>query len=378
MSIILKIAIQILIWISKIGELPYSYIYVATPSILEILIYFLLLSIARFIFYVFNSKYITPTIVRFKNVKELLKFYIKYRLPKKKKSEIVISIIIVIIFTLIIKIYPKDLRIHFVDVGQGDCTFIETPSKKSILIDGGGSTYSDVGKNTLLPYILDRGYTKIDVMFISHFDSDHFLGLLTVMENIKVKQVIISRQRENSENYKRFLEVAKKKNINIKVVKKGDRVSIEENLYFDIIWPNNNLEISENALNNNAIVAKFCYGNFSMLYTGDIEEKAEKAILNEYAHIEHEGGKSLKSMVLKVAHHGSKTSSTEDFINAVSPRVALIGVGKDNNFGHPNEDVLKRFENHGMKIYRTDENGEISIRISNGNINISTHIDLNR
>ena len=179
------------------------------------------------------------------------------------------------------------------------------------------------------------------------------------MEELKVNNVVISRQGEDSENYQRFKEIVKDKKINVMVVGQGDKLKIEKDLYFDIIWPNNSKLITENVLNNNSIVCKLYYKNFSMLFTGDIEETSEKQILQVYRN----NLSVLKSTILKVGHHGSKTSSTQDFVNAVNPKIALIGVGENNKFGHPNEGVLERLENLGIQIYRTDKNGEIMLNI---------------
>ena len=135
----------------------------------------------------------------------------------------------------------------------------------------------------------------------------------------------------------------------------GNRINIEKNLFFDILWPSKNETVSKNVINNNALVCKMVSKRVTMLFTGDIEQEAEKAILNKY--------KSnigiLKSDILKVAHHGSKTSSTKEFLEAVKPNTAVIGVGKNNNFGHPNKSVLERLKRLGCRIYRTDESGEI-------------------
>ncbi|MBR3162683.1 MAG: hypothetical protein IKF17_01100 [Clostridia bacterium] len=180
------------------------------------------------------------------------------------------------------------------------------------------------------------------------------------MEEIKVGEVIISKQIENTENFQKFKQIITDKKIKVKVVNKGDRISIEKNLYFDIIWPNNNDFILENALNNNSIVCKISYNNFSMLFTGDIEEQAEVKILQEYE----DNIKILKSEILKVAHHGSKTSTTIEFLKAVNPKVALIGVGKNNKFGHPSNEVIQRLEEKNTKKYRTDEMGEITIKVN--------------
>lgn len=163
------------------------------------------------------------------------------------------------------------------------------------------------------------------------------VGILTVIEEFEVKNVIIGKQFENSENYQKFLKIVQEKNIQVMQVKKGDKVVIEKDLYIDIIWPSQN-EVSENSLNNNSLVCKLNYKNFSILFTGDIEKIAEERIIKEV------NTNLLKSNILKVGHHGSKTSTIQDFLNIVKPDIALIGVGKSNKFGHPNRDVLDRLE----------------------------------
>ena len=184
-------------------------------------------------------------------------------------------------------------------------------------------------------------------------------GILAVLEELKVSKVVISRQGENSENYKKFEQIVKDKKIKVMTVDKGDRLKIERNIYFDILWPKNDKLASENILNNNSIVCKLSYNKFSMIFTGDIEEIAEKQILNGYKH----NLGVLNSQILKVAHHGSKTSSIKEFVNAVNPKIALIGVGENNKFGHPNEDILTRLKTRGTRIYRTDQNGEILVMV---------------
>ena len=233
------------------------------------------------------------------------------------------------------------MKIFFIDVGQGDSCLIITPKNKTILIDGGGDAEYDVGKNVLVPYLLDRKIVKIDYIIVSHFDTDHVGGLLTVMETLKVGQVIISKQGEESENYRKFKEIVRKKKIKVIIVNKGDKLKVDADVYFDILWPDNSKIIRENVLNNNSIVCKLHYKDFSMLFTGDIEKIAEKQILQEYKN----NYNSLNSIILKVGHHGSKTSSSLDFVQTINPKIALIGVGKDNKFGHPNNEIIKRLEN---------------------------------
>lgn len=191
------------------------------------------------------------------------------------------------------------------------------------------------------------------------------------MKELKVKNVIIGKQFENYENYKEFKRIVQEKKIKVHVVEAGKKIPIEKELYFDILWPSSNNAIRENGINNNSFVCKMVYKNFSMLFTGDIEEIAEKAILEKY-----KNSNTLQSTVLKVAHHGSKSSSTEEFLDTVKPKIALIGVGEKNTFGHPNSGVLERIEGYGSKIVRTDLNGEIRIQVNkNGEIIIDKMIN---
>lgn len=162
---------------------------------------------------------------------------------------------------------------------------------------------------------------------------------------------------EKTEEIEEIINLAKKKKIKILIVKAGNKINIEKYMYFTVLWPKEDELISENSINNNSIVAKLTYKNTSALFTGDIEEKAEKEILNLYKN----KPKILKANILKIAHHGSKTSSIKEFLNAVSPEVALIGVGQNNKFGHPSEETIKKLKLLKTKIYRTDKMGEICI-----------------
>lgn len=151
--------------------------------------------------------------------------------------------------------------------------------------------------------------------------------------------MIIGEQFENSENYLEFLKIIKEKNIKLNVVDEKAKINIEKDLYFNVLWPSNSQKIEENSINNNALVCKLNYKNFSMLFTGDIEEETEKILVSKYKNTN-----ILKSNILKVGHHGSKTSSTTEFLELIKPKFALIGVGKNNTFGHPNQEILNRLE----------------------------------
>lgn len=151
----------------------------------------------------------------------------------------------------------------------------------------------------------------------------------------------------------------------------GDIIEIEKDIKIQILWPNHENFIPKNTLNNNSIVCKILYKDFSMLFTGDIEQEAEKSLLRNYKKSED----VFDANLLKVAHHGSKTSSIEEILKKINPEIALIGVGENNTFGHPNGDVLERLESLGTDIYRTDMGGEITITVnSTGKVKVKKYI----
>jgi len=281
------------------------------------------------------------------------------------------SILLIVNFT---DVYQDRMRINFIDVGQGDSCLIRYKGT-NIMIDSGGSLSKnkdgksyDIGENVLNNYLLNRGITRLDYIMVSHFDEDHSQGFVFLLKNMKVKNVIISEQYKTSSIYEQFKQICKKQNIQIIYVKSGDEIRIKD-LAFKILHPKSKEnQISENPLNNNAIVCMVKYKNRRILFTGDIEKVAENEMVKEYTN-------GLKADILKVGHHGSKTSTTKEFLDLINPSVALIGVGQNNKFGHPNEDVIKRLEEKNIQIYRTDEMGELSVIIDkNEKIKINTHI----
>ncbi len=334
-NVALNCLIQTVNFCSKI---PGAKLNVITISGETIIIYYLIIILLNY-FYTISQK-------KNRNSFEKLVIQIKKHIVKNKKIVLKCFFsLFIIIFVIRLEIRSfKGLEIYMVDVGQGDCTVIVTPGNKKIIVDGGGnnnieSDY-DIGKQVVMPYLLNRKISSLDYVIISHFDSDHCKGLVYVMKNMRVKNVIIGQQFENSSNYEEFIKIAKERNIKVHIVEAGQRINIEKNLYIDVLWPDSNNKISENILNNNSLVCKMIYKNFSILFTGDIEEIAEKSILEKYK----DNLSILSSTVLKVAHHGSKSSSIKEFLELVKPKIALIGVGKDNKFGHPNADVLERLQ----------------------------------
>lgn len=213
---ILEKILEILIFISQMGtKLPLSKIYLSTPRMWQIILYYLAIFVFSIIYKISNQIEVTTFEKRLINWKNLIKHIIRNNYKK-----VVPVIVCILLIFFCIQILPKDLRTHFVDVGQGDCTLVITPGNKTILIDGGGSENYDVGENVLLPYLLDRGITQIDYMIISHFDTDHVGGLLGILQELEVKIVLISKQGEDSENFGQFIQIVKDRKIKVIVVKK--------------------------------------------------------------------------------------------------------------------------------------------------------------
>ena len=343
-NIVLKIVQFVLSYMTKIllkivnlgANIIFNKTYITTPSVYEIFLYYMFLIIPLVLYKIYHVKNKTAFIKRLRSIISI--FIYKTRLKMNKVISICIIFLLII---LSIRLLPKDLKIYFIDVGQGDSCLITSPHNKKILIDGGGSSTDDydVGKNILIPYLLDRKIKELDYIIISHFDADHAQGCAKVLEELKVSKIILAKQVEESELYRKVITIAKQKKTKLIYVKQGDILNID-GIKITVLYPKDEL-ILENAMNNNSIVCKLEYNSFSMIFTGDIEEIAEKKILDEYKN----DLKILNSTILKVAHHGSKTSSIEEFIRVVNPKIALIGVGKNNKFGHPNNDVIKRLEN---------------------------------
>ena len=246
------------------------------------------------------------------------------------------------------EISGKFLKVKFLDVGQGDAEFIETPDKKQILIDGGPdlSILEKLGK--AMPFY-DR---YIDLVILSHPEADHLNGLIEVLKRYQIGAVITNGVIRETSQYKEFMDTIKAKRIPVYIAKSGGEIDFNENIKMDILYPFENLKgkiLSDS--NDSSIVAKLIYNNFETIFTGDIEKSAENKLV--------ESKIDLNSDILKIAHHGSKTSTSEQFLKAVNAFVAIIEVGKDNKYGHPHQEVLERLKN--LQIFQTGKDGDIEI-----------------
>lgn len=290
----------------------------------------------------------------------LMYYIIVYNLFFAKNKKVYVVLLAIISVIIIMKFIPnKYINVNMIDVGQGDAVYVETAKGKTVLVDSGGTEGSDydIGENILVPYILDRGKVCIDYAFLSHMHEDHIEGIYAVIQKLKLKNLVIGKQETDNELYSKVVELANKYNVNIIEVKQGDELIID-GVIFDVISAKEN----DKNVNNMSLILRMTYGEVSMLFTGDAEKELEENI-------------NVKTNILKVSHHGSKTSSTEEFLKKNMPQVALISVGENNSYGHPNEEVLERLKKINAYIYRTDLNGEIYMRLyKNGKIRINTKI----
>ncbi len=248
----------------------------------------------------------------------------------------------------------KALEVNFLDVGQGDAILIKTPDHQRILIDGGPSSavVNKLGEN--LPFY-DK---KIDLIILTHPHADHLDGLIEVLKRYEVKKILSTGATHTTPDYLAWLEEIKKQNVPMEIAAAGQTIDFGGGIKMEIFYPKENLagKSAEN-LNNTSIVAKLIFGQTSFLFTGDAESEVEDELIG--------GGVDLKADVLKVAHHGSKNATSQNFLEKVKPKFAVISVGADNQFGHPNAMTMKRLENIGAEIFRTDEDGDVKM-VSDG------------
>lgn len=278
----------------------------------------------------------------------------------QRKSLIFIGVLFISFFLVWQAVFAKFenqvLEVNFFDTGEGDSILIELPGEQQILIDGGPTT-DVVGKIAKEMPFFDR---TIEVVISTHSDKDHITGLFEVLETFKVDKIFIPEIKlENKSNESYFLlrEIAQRLGTEIFVAKAGQKISFSNSSLFSILWPEPGFVSSKT--NDFSIVGKFSFGKLDFLFTGDASKDIEYELLAENLE-----DSFLGSEILKIAHHGSKYSTSEEFIKEVLPKIAVISVG-ENRYGHPDEEVLKNLQRYDIKTLRTDENGDIKI-ISNG------------
>lgn len=286
-----------------------------------------------------------------------------FRTSKKLQLNIlVILFIITIIVWTFIFIEERDselLEVDFFDVNQGDSIFIEAPNGNQVLIDGGpdSTILEKLGKE--LPFY-DR---SIDLLILTHPEADHISGLLEVLKRYKIGTILYTGIFRETQEYQEWLRLIEKENIPILIVQAGEVVRLGENLNLYILYPFENLSGQKiKDTNDTSVIARLVYGNNSFLFTGDIGFSTENKLLNAGIHID--------SDVLKVGHHGSKYSTSKEFLELIGPEIAIVQAGEENQYGHPSEEVLERLDN--IRIFVTGKDGDIEI-LSDGSYLWANH-----
>lgn len=275
--------------------------------------------------------------------------------------------------SVILAAHPReDIEIRNVDVGQGDCALIWGDDIPVIMIDGGSSSIKQVGSYRIVPVLKANRIGSIDCCFLTHMDSDHVSGVLEMLEDelcpVRIKKVIVSAASAkldgNCENMQRLQKAADNGRTKVVTISAGDTVSAG-NIRIRCLSPPDDMPSSAFDANDASLVLDIRLNDrrdFSALFTGDISENTERQILN-----------CVDSCTyLKVAHHGSATSTCTSFLDRTRPKIGAISAGIDNPYGHPTRQALERLAGSGVKIYRTDQSGEIIFSVSDGMIRIRT------
>ena len=358
--------------------LPLSSVVVGKPSVVVILLYYAIILVVVF-FGTYRRKKIT------KQLEELGRKYRKagkrideVKLEKQKEKALVTTFRRVVIVTLCfvtVLLYGKciinafgfnngNLETVFLDVGQGDGIYLKASDGTSMMVDGGSTTVKDVGKNRIVPFLKSECNSSIDYWFLTHGDEDHISGAREILQNknlgIEIDNIVLPCMKETDEHLNEIIELAKERGINVLRIKLDDSLELGDTK-IKCLHPNKELESDDT--NDYSIVLSVDYGAFSELLTGDLT-----AVQEEHVEIPH------KYTVLKVGHHGSKYSSSEEFLEKVKPKIGILSSGKGNRYGHPTPEVMERLRSIGCKYIRTDKNGAVSMSSDGSDTTIETYL----
>ena len=341
-----------------LSQLPGAFLKINPPGLLSFLTYYFSL----FLLLPQGGLWEKARQIKAVNIKEFI-------FSRTRIIPLALSLSLLLIWLPVISGQPE-LTVVFLDVGQGDSAFIQTSSGRHILIDAGGSpAYLQteeygrdfVGERVVVPFLRHQGVKKLDMVILSHPHEDHYGGLLAVLENFPVGLFVTTRARSDFPLFDELMTMVEEKNIPLVYMEAEERISSPE-FTLEFFCPPQNLFMGTPAdLNNNSLVFRMTAGSgeAAFLFTGDAEQAAEEFMLRS--------GFPLQSHVLKVGHHGGRSSTGEGFLEAVNPEIAVIPVGR-NSFGHPSEQVLERLEDQGVVIYRNDWHGAVTVKVKGDRI----------
>ena len=280
---------------------------------------------------------------------------------------------------------PPDGKLHvdFLDVGQGDSALLTMPDGTTLLIDGGGHPNVDwtndaesdeepfqrdtrtIGEGVVSEFLWSKGLDHVDYLLATHADADHIDGLNDIVRNFKVRGAIVARTPAFDVGFARFVESLSAARVPLEVIGRGDSIEVG-GVSVDVLWPPQLADLNAMYRNNDAVVLRVRHGDRTLLFAADIEKEAENALLNSNT--------NLRADVIKVPHHGSRTSSIQPFVDAIRPRIAVISVGRTSIFGHPHKEVVERWLASGAQLMTTGEKGTISVVTDGRELKVSTFV----
>ncbi len=314
------------------------------------------------------------------------KFNFLFASPRLRASAFVLLILSAVIIFHPFSAPSSDGRLHidFLDVGQGDSALITFPNGETLLVDGGGkininkisskSEYEDepeifepdtqtIGEMVVSNFLWEKGYSQIDYILATHADTDHIQGLLDVAKNFRVRAAIFGRMPMRDAEFAELYSILQKRGIKEVMLSRGDVLTFDA-VKIEVLYPEKNDNLEAVSDNNHSLVLRVIYGTRKFLLTGDIEKETETFLLN--------APEFLQTDLIKVAHHGSRTSSMQELINLAKAKVAVISVGKESPYEHPHEEVVERWRRAGAKVLTTGENGTISVSTDGRDLQLKT------
>lgn len=337
---------------------------------------YMILTFYEFVCKIFTSMPFSTFLVGKPSIISIILFYVFLITLYLKKFKVIYTysstIVIANLFAFAIlsnRVLFKVDTVDFLDVGQGDCAVLRTYDQKTYIFDTGGYGYKELGVNTgksiIIPYLQSHGISEVDGIFISHMDSDHALGAIELINEYSVKEVFVSDYVWEGEGiYNAILESARRTNTGMSEIGQGETLDLG-GIRIECYYPKRTNVLEELDDNSGSLVLKLRIGEIDFLFTGDIGFEDEKELLSL--------GYDLSAEVLKISHHGSKNSSSYEFLNEVDMEFAVISRGLFNNYGHPSEEVLERLNNVGTKIYDTALDGQVSIKTNGQTVWIDTN-----
>nr|WP_300349477.1 ComEC/Rec2 family competence protein [Clostridium sp.] len=251
----------------------------------------------------------------------------------------------------------KELKVTYLNVGQGDSELVEV-NGKTMLIDAGPNSNA----NELVKDLKERGIKTIDIAIATHPHEDHIGGMDEVLENFDVKSFYAPKVAHTTKTYENMLKAIKNEGIKLKQIKEGTKLDLGKGVDIEVYTP---VKSSYDDLNNYSPIMKISYGKTAFMFTGDAEKEAEQEALKEH--------KNLKANVLKLGHHGSNSSTSEPFLKAVDPSIAIVSCAKNNKYGHPHKETMTKLKNSKVKVYETFKDGDITITSNGKSLGVTLH-----